>query len=43
MKTQMKNFGSFHSSTQNIEYGYSLEPLRRGGYNEYHNLCFEQK
>ena len=23
--------------------GYSLEPLRRGGSNKYHNLCFEQK
>ena len=22
---------------------YSLEPPRRGGSNEYHNLCFEQK
>ena len=22
---------------------YSLEPPRPGGYNEYHNLCFEQK
>ena len=23
--------------------GYSLEPPRRGGSNEYHNLCFDQK
>ena len=27
----------------NIDCGYSLEPPRRGGSNEYHNLCFEQK
>ena len=27
---------------KNIDYGYSLEPPRRGGSNEYH-LCFEQK
>ena len=28
---------------KNIDCGYSLEPPRRGGSNEYHNLCFEQK
>ena len=28
---------------QNIDCGYSLEPPRRGGSNEYHNLCFEQE
>ena len=28
---------------KNIDCGYSLEPPRRGGFNEYHNLCFEQK
>ena len=28
---------------KNIICGYSLEPPRRGGSNEYHNLCFEQK
>ena len=28
---------------QNIDCGYSLEPTRRGGSNEYHNLCFVQK
>ena len=33
----------FLISDQNIDYGYSLEPPRRGGSNEYHNLCFEQK
>ena len=26
-----------------MDCGYSLEPPRRGGSNEYHNLCFEQK
>ena len=30
-------------SAQNIDCEYSLEPPRRGGSNEYHNLCFEQK
>ena len=33
----------FLISAQNIHCGYSLEPPRRGGSNEYHNLCFEQK
>ena len=33
----------FLISTQNIDCGYSLKPPRRGGSNEYHNLCFEQK
>ena len=28
---------------KNIDCGYSLEPPRRGGSNEYHNICFEQK
>ena len=32
---QMKNSGSFHISAQNIDCGYSLEPPRRGGSNEY--------
>ena len=36
-------FYLFHISAQNIDCGYSLEPPRRGGSNEYHNLCFEQK
>ena len=31
----------FLISAQNIDCGYSLEPPRRGGSNEYHNLCFE--
>ena len=30
-------------SAQNIDCGYSLEPTRRGGSNEYHNLCFDNK
>ena len=33
----------FLISSKNIDCGYSLEPPRRGGSNEYHNLCFEQK
>ena len=33
----------FVISAQNIDCGYSLEPPRLGGSNEYHNLCFEQK
>ena len=35
-----KNSDIFHISAQNIDCGYSLEPPRRGGSNEYHNLCF---
>ena len=34
---------NFLISAQNIDCGYSWEPPRRGGSNEYHNLCFEQK
>ena len=37
---QMKNSDIFHISAQNIDCGYSLEPPRRGGSNEYDNLCF---
>ena len=40
---QIKNPDNFHIFAQNINCGYSLEPPRRGGSNEYHNLCFEQK
>ena len=43
---QIKNSDIFHISAQNIDCGYSLEPPRRGGSNEYprtHNLCFMQK
>ena len=49
---QIKKSDIFQISTQNIDCGYSLEPPRRGGSNEYtqsmfeavltrtHNLCF---
>ena len=30
----------FLISAQNTDCGYSSEPPRRGGSNEYHNLCF---
>ena len=30
-----KNYDIFHISAQNIDCGYSLEPPRRGGSNEY--------
>ena len=32
---QIKVFDIFHISAQNIDCGYSLEPPRRGGSNEY--------
>ena len=35
---QIKNSDSLHISAQNIDYGYSLEPPRRGIY----NLCFNK-
>ena len=38
-----KNSDIFHISAQNIEYGYSLEPPRRGGYNEYPLSMFLSK
>ena len=34
-KFQIKNSDIFHISAQNIDCGYSLEPPRRGGFNEY--------
>ena len=34
-KIQIKNSNIFHISVQNIDCGYSLEPPRRGGSNEY--------
>ena len=37
---QMKNSGIFHISAQNIGCGYSLEPPRRGGSNEYPQPMF---
>ena len=35
-----KNSDIFHISAQNIDCGYSLEPLRRGGSNEYPQSMF---
>ena len=35
-----KNSDIFHISTQNINCGYSLEPPRRGGSNEYPQSMF---
>ena len=37
---QMKNSKIFHNSAQNIDCGYSLEPPRRGGSNEYPQSMF---
>ena len=37
---QIKNFDIFQISAQNIDYGYSLEPPRRGGSNEYPQSIF---
>ena len=37
---QIKNFDIFHVSAQNIDCGYSLEPPRRGGSNEYPQSMF---
>ena len=37
---QIKSLIFFHVFAQNIDCGYSLEPPRQGGSNEYHNLCF---
>ena len=36
----MKNSDISHTSAQNIECGYSLEPPRRGGSNEYPHSMF---
>ena len=36
----MKNSKIFHISAQNIDSGYSLEPPRRGGSNEYPQSMF---
>ena len=38
-----KNYDIFHISDQNIDLGYSLEPPRWGGSNEYPQSMFEQK
>ena len=37
---QIKNSDIFHISAQNIDCGYSLEPPRRGGSNEYPESMF---
>ena len=37
---QIENSDIFSYFCLNIDCGYSLEPPRRGGSNEYHNLCF---
>ena len=39
-KFQMKKFGSFHISAQNIYCGYLLEPPRRGGSNKVPQAMF---
>ena len=39
-KKQIKNSDIFLISAQNIDYGYSLEPPRRGGSNEYQQSMF---
>ena len=35
-----KNSDNFHISAENIDCGYSLEPPRRGGSNEYPQFMF---
>ena len=37
---QIKNPNIYHISAQNIDYGYSLDPPRRGGSNEYPQPMF---
>ena len=37
---QIKKIDIFHISAHNIEWGYSLEPPRRGGSNEYPQSMF---
>ena len=39
-KFQIKSSDIFHISAQNIDCGYSLEPPRRGGSNEYPQSMF---
>ena len=40
---QIKNADIFHISAQNIDCGYSLEPPRRGGSNEYPQSMFSSR
>ena len=42
LKNETKKSDIFHIS-QNIDFGYSLEPLRRGGSNEYPQSMFLSK
>ena len=42
-KFNLKLFDSFNILAQNIDCGYTLEPPRRGGSNEYPQSVFEQK
>ena len=42
-KSSDKNSDIFHLSTKNIDCGYSLEPPRWGGSNEYPNSMFLSK
>ena len=42
-KKKKKNDFFFHISAQNIDCGYSLEPPRRGGSNEYPQSMFPAK
>ena len=39
-KNKIKNYDIFRISAQNIDCGYSLEPPRRGGSNEYPQSMF---
>ena len=40
---QINDSDIFHISAQNLDYGYSLEPPRRGGSNEYPLSVFDLK
>ena len=40
LKFQWKNFAIFDNFAQNIDCGYTLEPPRRGGSNEYTQSMF---
>ena len=42
-KFQIKKSDIFHISAQNIDRGYSLDPPRRGGFNEYQQSIFFSK
>ena len=42
-KFQLKNVDIFLMFTQNIDFGHTLEPSRRGGYNEYPQSMFWTK